>query len=101
LKDVDLSPAVNVFDVEVQNNPLVNIELSGLRQLRTLDVSNSELVDFAPPPSTHFWCLRAENNRFSPQLLEQLAQFDQRLGKVFLTTPMSKSTLNEECHAHL
>ncbi|MCU8297243.1 hypothetical protein OC521_07455 [Vibrio vulnificus] len=101
LKDVDLSPAVNVFDVEVQNNPLVNIELSGLRQLRTLDVSNSELVDFAPPPSTHFWCLRAENNRFSTQLLEQLAQFDQMLGKVFLTAPMSKSTLNEECHAHL
>ncbi|EHD2240281.1 hypothetical protein JRK37_001350 [Vibrio vulnificus] len=101
LKDVDLSPAVNVFDVEVQNNPLVNIELSGLRQLRTLDMSNSELVDFAPPPSTHFWCLRAENNRFSTQLLEQLAQFDQLLGKVFLTTPMSKSTLNEECHAHL
>ncbi|MER0357807.1 hypothetical protein ABRZ79_04520 [Vibrio vulnificus] len=101
LKDVDLSPAVNVFDVEVQNNPLVNIELSGLRQLRTLDVSNSDLVDLDTPTAASFWCLRAENNRFSTQLLEQLALFDQMLGKVFLTTPMSKSTLNDECHAHL
>ncbi|HFQ4827559.1 TPA: hypothetical protein ACGU2T_001265 [Vibrio vulnificus] len=101
LKDVDLSPAVNVFDVEVQNNPLVDIELSGLRQLRTLDVSNSDLVDLDTPTAASFWCLRAENNRFSTQLLEQLALFDQMLGKVFLTTPMSKNTLNDECHSHL
>ncbi|OZT82103.1 hypothetical protein CIK04_30140, partial [Vibrio sp. 03_296] len=65
-------------------------------------VKLTSLVDLRHRPLLHtFWCLRAENNRFSTQLLEQLAQFDQLLGKVFLTTPMSKSTLNEECHAHL